>query len=99
MRCGVRFLCIFVFGLFAGAPAPYAQPAVGEAASARVHIGPLSLKPTFAITNIGVDGNVFNQADVDHPRQDFTITASPKPDWWLRAGRSTVSGAVKEDFV
>ncbi len=99
MRCGVRFVCALVIGLIAGAPAAYAQPVPGEADAARVRIGPLSLKPTFAITNIGVDSNVFNQADVDHPRQDFTITASPKADWWLRAGRSTVSGTVKEDFV
>ena len=95
----MKFLCALLIGLSAGAPAAYAQPAPGEADAARVHIGPLSLKPTFAITNIGVDGNVFNQADVDHPRQDFTITASPKTDWWVRAGRSTVSGSVKEDFV
>ena len=99
MRCGVRFVCALVIGLIAGAPAAYAQPVPGETDAARVRIGPLSVKPTFAITNIGVDSNVFNQSDVDHPRQDFTITASPKADWWLRAGRSTVSGTVKEDFV
>src|SRR5947207_533219 len=86
MRCGVRFVCALVIGLIAGAPAAYAQPVPGETDAARVRIGPLSVKPTFAITNIGVDSNVFNQSDVDHPRQDFTITASPKADWWLRAG-------------
>jgi hypothetical protein len=94
----LRFLCVLVIGLIAGAPAAHAQPSAGEAGAARVRIGPLSLKPTFAITNLGVDGNVFNEADVEHPRQDFTITATPKTDWWLRAGRSTVNGSVKDDF-
>jgi hypothetical protein len=98
MRCVLRFLCVLVIGLIAGAPAAHAQPSAGEAGAARVRIGPLSLKPTFAITNLGVDGNVFNEADVEHPRQDFTITATPKTDWWLRAGRSTVNGSVKDDF-
>ena len=66
---------------------------------ARVHFGRIRLNPTVALTNAGVDDNVFNTSDVDHPRSDFTVTLTPKTDIWLPLGRSWVKGSVREDFV
>jgi hypothetical protein len=67
--------------------------------TARFHLGRIRLNPTIALTNAGVDDNVFNVADVDHPRSDFTMTLTPKSDVWLPLGRTWVKGSIKEDFV
>ena len=69
------------------------------ASTARVHWGPLRVNPTFALTNIGVDGNVFNAADANHPQSDFTATLTPGADAWFRAGRSVVAVSAREDLV
>ena len=42
-----------------------------------MRLGPLWVKPTIAVTNIGVDNNVFNQPDNLNPKSDFTFTATP----------------------
>ena len=62
-------------------------------------IGPLALKSALAFSNVGVDTNVFNQADADHPQSDFTATLTPTTDVWLRMGPTRLSGTVKQDFV
>lgn len=70
-----------------------------DVSRANVHVGRLLLKPTIALTNLGIDNNVFNQADQDGPRSDFTITVTPQTDLWLRMGRSWLIGNVREDLV
>lgn len=64
-----------------------------------MRLGPLAMKSTIGVSNIGVDTNVFNAADVDHPQRDFTLTFTPKTDLWLRLGRTWVSGNVHVDWV
>jgi len=71
----------------------------GVPETARVHFGRIRLNPTIALTNAGVDDNVFNASDVDHPQSDFTTTVTPQSDIWFPLGRSWVKAAVKEDFV
>lgn len=68
-------------------------------ADANVRLGPLSLKSTIALSNLGVDTNVFNEADADRPESDFTMTFSPNTDVWLRMGRTWVTGTVQVDWV
>ena len=51
----------------------------------RFQVGPLGLTPSIALTNFGVDSNVFNESE--HSKSDFTFTVSPQLDAWLRAGR------------
>jgi hypothetical protein len=68
-------------------------------AEASVRFGPLSLKSTIALSNVGVDTNVFNQADEDRPESDFTMTFSPTTDVWLRMGRTWLTGTVAVDWV
>jgi hypothetical protein len=67
--------------------------------SARIRIGPLGLTPTLALTNAGVDNNVFNEPDQLLPKQDFTITVTPATDLWLRLGRSWLAATIREDLV
>jgi hypothetical protein len=84
------------------APRATAQtPAAGEPdpAAVRVRIGPLLLNPTIALTNLGVDNNVFNEPTDEHPKQDFTFTLDPKTDIWLRVGRTWITGLVDEQLV
>jgi hypothetical protein len=65
----------------------------------RVKLGPFYMNPTLALTNAGVDTNVFNDADDAHPQSDFTVTISPKTDLWIRLGRTWVQGVINEDIV
>ena len=65
----------------------------------RVRIGPLLLNPTLSLTNAGIDTNIFNDADADQPKRDFTLTVAPQADLWLRMGRTWLMGNIKEDIV
>jgi hypothetical protein len=64
-----------------------------------MHLGPLFVNPTLALTNAGVDTNVFNEATQDSPKEDYTATLSPSTDAWLRMGRSWLNATVREDLV
>jgi len=65
----------------------------------RMHLGPLFVNPTIALTNAGVDTNVFNEATSDSPKEDYTATLSPSTDVWFRMGRSWLNATVREDLV
>ncbi len=69
------------------------------AAGAPVRIGPLDLYPTLALTNLGVDSNVFNEPDQAEPKRDFTLTVTPATDLRMRLGRARLTGTLKEDLV
>ena len=75
------------------------EPGAPDPSKVRVRIGPLWLNPTLALTNAGVDTNVFNEADQLAPKQDFTVTVTPATDLWLRFGRTWLNGTIKEDLV
>jgi hypothetical protein len=77
-------------------------PAVALAqppSTVRMHVGPLFVNPTIALTNAGVDTNVFNEATQDSPKEDFTLTLAPATDAWFRMGRSWLNATVREDIV
>jgi hypothetical protein len=67
--------------------------------SVRMRIGPLFVNPTIALSNAGVDTNVFNDATIDSPKQDFTVTVTPATNLWLRMGRSWLTSNIREDIV
>jgi hypothetical protein len=50
---------------------------------------PCGFTPFLAITEIGVDTNVFN--DAEEPQRDTTATFGPGAEYWVRAGRARVS--------
>jgi len=68
-------------------------------AEASMRFGPLAVKSTIALRNIGFDTNVFNAADVENPQSDFTMTFAPATDMWLRLGRTWISGKIHVDWV
>jgi hypothetical protein len=75
---------VVFLGILFAAPRARAQAPAGTddpRATARMHAGPVYFTPTVALTNLGVDTNVFNQ--VDNPKSDFTLTLEPHVDVWL----------------
>ena len=91
-----------VFGAlfaFAGTCASAQSTAGPETSRARIRIGPVIVVPTLALTNAGVDSNVFNEPDQASPKSDFTVTVTPAADLWLKTGRTWLTGNVKEDLV
>jgi putative beta-barrel porin BBP2 len=86
---------LFLLCLPAGALAQSPEPP----SNVRMHLGPLFVNPTLALTNAGVDTNVFNEATVDSPKEDYTATLTPSTDVWLRMGRSWLYTTVREDLV
>jgi len=87
---------VAALSLFCAVPAvAFAQPP----SNVRMHVGPLFVNPTIALTNAGVDTNVFNEATQDSPKEDFTLTLTPSTDAWFRMGRSWLNATVREDIV
>jgi hypothetical protein len=66
-------------------------------ADAPVHFGIFGLSPRLAITDLGVDSNVFNSTD--NPRQDFTFTATPSLKVLMRTGPGLLAVEGRVDFV
>jgi hypothetical protein len=98
----VRPIAALTLALALAAAAPLsAQTSEGgpDPAKVRVRIGPLWLNPTIALTNLGVDENVFNEPDDLVPKRDFTATLTPSTDLWIRMGPTWVSGTVKEELI
>jgi hypothetical protein len=58
--------------------------------SARFHLGIIRFTPFLALTDIGVDTNVYNQ--YQEPKQDFTMTMGPGANYWLKLGRGRLEG-------
>ena len=93
-----EFLLIALLSL-AATSAFARQDPTDPSSQAKVRIGPLALSPAIALTNAGVDNNVFNDPNDASPKSDFTMTVEPKVDTWLHLGRSLVIGNVTEDLV
>ncbi len=99
--CVLAFACAIV-GVAGSATAqatlaPAASSDDDPGASARFRFGALRFTPALAITNVGVDNNVFN-APVD-PRQDTTAAVGPLVNLWLRMGRGRLSGTVGGQYL
>ena len=84
MTTCVRFVVTVVAAIMAAAPS-FAQPTDDPRATARMQVGPFYVTPTFALTNFGVDINVFNQSGDTAP--DFTFSVEPHTDVWLPLAR------------
>ena len=97
-----RIVCVMVFAWLILGPAGAAAqdtPPVEPDAEATARLGPLSMKSTIALSNIGIDTNVFNQPDSEGPQRDFTMTFTPTTTLWLRMGRTWLTGNVNVDWV
>jgi len=65
--------------------------------SARFRLGALRFTPSITLTNLGVDTNVFN--DANNPQRDTTAAIGPAVNLWLKAGRSRLSGKVSGQYL
>ncbi len=61
-----------------------------------VRLRGLELNPTIAVTNAGIDSNVFNS--VENPQRDFTATLSPAVNSWARVGRARIAARGQTDL-
>src|SRR5688500_7239845 len=97
--CRPRIAAAFAATALFAAPVLAQTSSPDPDAEANIRLGPLALKSTIALTNLGIDTNVFNLADADQPQSDFTMTFSPGTDLWLRMGRTWITGTVGVDWV
>jgi Putative beta-barrel porin 2 len=65
--------------------------------SARLRLGPLVVKPSVALTDFGIDTNVFNETH--DPKRDVTATIEPKIETWLRAGPARLNTRSRTGLV
>ena len=65
--------------------------------SARFHFGAIRFTPYLVITDLGVDTNVYNEADTQTPKQDTTATFGPGVEYWFKVGRARI--AAKSDVT
>ena len=99
----MRLARILGWGIAVSLSMPAALDAQGTSTSgeapptAPIRLGPLALAPTLTVSNLGWDSNVF-QVDAD-PASDFTGTARPETQAWLRLGPARLRGRSALDFV
>jgi hypothetical protein len=79
------------------APAAAQVPEQDPMESMPIRFGPLGLSPSLAMTDVGVDSNIFN--DAAEPRSDFTATLVPRLVARLRAGPMLLSASNATGFV
>jgi len=97
-RLGSSRLFAAVVGLVALASVAPAEAQNPEPAQAPVRIGPLALAPTFRLTNVGHDDNVFNVNADNNPTSDVTAQATPIVEGWLRTPRVRATGRGQFDY-
>jgi hypothetical protein len=88
-------MIVLLAGLSAAVPSS-AQDLPNPEELGRFRLGPVRFTPTVTITQLGVDTNVFNEAE--NPREDFTAQFGPKVLFWMRVGRGVVSGDAGLDY-
>ena len=64
---------------------------------AQFRFGAFRFTPFMLVTDVGVDTNVYNQADSEDPKQDTTATLGPGLEYWLRLGQARI--AAKSDVT
>lgn len=83
-------------GILLSPAALHAQTPTGNE-GVKLQFGSLSIVPTLAIRNIGVDHNVFNEPV--EPKSDFTMTLSPRADIFFEPGRLKLTFSETTDYV
>lgn len=101
MNVRTRFLSLALLGTTLLSAPAHAQilPAPPDTAGARVRLGPFWLNPTLSVNNVGIDTNLFNEAEVVDPRRDVAVTFAPQTELWMRIGRTWLTGNVREDLI
>ena len=93
MRRAVR-----VIVLASAFAAPTVSAFAQEAANTgRFKLGPLGFTPFIAVTNVGVDNNVFNEGD--NPKRDTIAAVGPGVNLWTHLGRARLSGNTAGQYL
>jgi hypothetical protein len=96
LPAGLCAAALLVSTAWAQAPPP-AQAESDPLESMPIRFGPVGLSPSLAITDFGVDTNVFNEAA--NTRSDFTMTISPRLVARLRGGPVLLTATNGTGFV
>jgi len=83
--CRSAAIAVLIHFHFASLALAQAPPPLDPLESMWMRVGPFGFTPSIAVTDFGVDSNVFRTAE--EPRRDFTATIAPRFDVRLRAGR------------
>lgn len=86
-----------VVALVAGPAATSASAQDADAERAPLKLGPFELWPTLVFRGIGVDANVFNEAE--NPKRDFTATVVPTLQVVVKPPRTRLSYTTGGEFV
>lgn len=92
------FIALVLWCLVVALPASASGQGAGIE-QARFRWGPLGLSPRVALTNLGLDSNVYNSDNPDDQARDFTATVSPGADTWLRVGVAQLSLRTSVDWT
>lgn len=82
--------------VLAGSPPAFAQE-LEPTETGRFRLGPLSFTPSIAVTNVGLDDNVFNESA--EPKRDSTAAIGPATRFWMKLGRSRLSGRTSGQYL
>jgi hypothetical protein len=91
----VRCVPVLTFLLASTVSAQTALPAPGT--DGTIVAGPVSLRPSFALRDVGIDSNI--RDDANDPKQDFTLTAEPRLRAAMPAGSGQLTGSATVGFV
>lgn len=96
-RAHRAFRTAAVLGLLCGGGEQAVAQTESGADGAPVRVGRVRLAPRITLGNIGVDTNVFNEAE--DPKQDTTATVSPALDAVVRLGPARLSANGSADLI
>ena len=92
------FLLLAAVAMPAATAAAQTYPAPPDPAeTARMRVGPVSVRPTIVIRDVGIDSNVFNESG--EPQQDFSATAGAKVDVGMRLDRVQATYTSTYEYV
>jgi hypothetical protein len=85
----------------AAAAQDVAPPAIGSEPHplGQLRLGTLSLAPTFKISNLGFDTNVFDLSGVERQPPDFTATVEPGAEIRVTTNRLAIRTLTRASFV
>jgi hypothetical protein len=99
----IAFVCLLIVIGIAGRASAQSVPSAPDASDAaapdegRFRFGPLRFTPSIALSNIGLDSNVFN--DPANPKQDTTAALGPAVNLWMNLGHSKLSGKASGQYL
>lgn len=94
-RLRLFFTAVLMLGAAAVANAQTTPPGGDERPT--LMIGAFELRPRLVLHSIGVDNNVFNEAD--DPKRDFTLGAAPDLEVTVKPGRLKIVWLTATDFL